>query len=326
MAQRHMPIGYKMIDGVITIKDDKAELVRKAFDYYASGISMLQIAKEFTDMGALNANGKPLWNHGSIGKILNNVKYIGDEFYPAIITGELFEKAEKRREEQCLLLNRNTNYFANALTSKYPFSGKVVCGECGAIFKRYTEHHNANKKANWKCKNYIVDNRVSCRSGVIDDKQLEATFIGIINKVIKNPNLVKPSSKLAELTQNEKVDKVSQQIVDGFSSSKINYEKMVQLIFERSSKIYQSAKLNDFEYQTKKLLSVLQNSKPVTEFGEELFVKTIKSITVYVSGQLRFELINGIQIDAGYPLRTGRRNPYAKDKENSVNNPAQSGI
>lgn len=326
MVQRHMPIGYRMIDGIITIKDDKAELVRRVFEYYVSGISMLQIAKKFIDMGVLNANGKPFWNHGSIGKILSNVKYIGDEFYPAIITEELFEKAKQRRKEQSVLLNRNTNYFANALASNYPFRGKVICGECGAIFKRYTEHHNANKKSNWKCKNYIVNNRVSCRSGVVDDKQLETAFIEIINRVIQNSDLIKASPRLLESTPNEKVNKVTQQIADGFSNPEINYKKMAQLIFERASEQYQNATVDDFEYQTNKLQTLLQNRKPVTEFDEELFANTIKSITVYTTERLRFELINGIQIDIGYTLRMVRRNSNAQNKENSVHHPTQTGI
>ena len=326
MVQRHMPIGYRMIDGIITIKDDKAELDRRVFDYYVSGISMLQVAKKFTDMGVLNANGKSFWNHGSIGKILSNVKYIGDEFYPAIITEELFEKAKQRRKEQSVLLNRNTNYFANALASNYPFSGKVICGECRAIFKRYTEHHNANKKSNWKCKNYIVNNRVSCRSGVVDDKQLETVFIEIINRVIQNSDLIKALPKLLESTSNEKVNKVTQQIAYCFSNPEINYKKMAQLIFERASEQYQNATVDDFEYQTNKLQTLLQNRKPVTEFDEELFANTIKSITVYTTERLRFELINGIQIDIGYTLRTVRRNSNAQNKENSVHHPTQTGI
>jgi len=36
-------------------------------------------------MGFLNANNKPSWNHGAIGKILENTKYLGDALYPQMI-------------------------------------------------------------------------------------------------------------------------------------------------------------------------------------------------------------------------------------------------
>ena len=312
MAQRHMPIGYKMVDGVITILEDKADLVRKVFECYVSGSSLLQIARMFTDMGVLNGNGKPSWSHGSIGNILSNVKYKGDGFYPAIIPEDLFAEAEKRRNEQSILLSRNINYFANAPASNYPFSGKVKCSECGATFKRYTQHHNPNKKAYWKCKNYIVDNRVFCRSGVVDDRQLESAFIEIINSVIQNPTLIKHPPQLTDLLQCEGVNQLTQQIIAGLDEPQIDNRKMKRLIFERAALQYQNARVNDLEYQTTKLQTALEGCLPIREFDEELFSKTIKTITVYPTGQLQFELINGIQLDGRYAMRKERRNSNAQ--------------
>ncbi|OLN32903.1 recombinase family protein [Desulfosporosinus metallidurans] len=190
MAQRHMPFGYKIINGTVTILPEKADLIRKMFNEYIAGISLLQMAKDLTQQGIPNANGKPSWNHGSIGKILSNCKYIGNDFYPAIVTEEVFNSVKACREEKNTQLNRNTNYYANGITSTYPFSGKVVCSECGSVFRRYTEHHDRNKKCNWKCKRYIVDNRVCCKSGVVDDHQLEAAFIEIINRVLEKPDVI----------------------------------------------------------------------------------------------------------------------------------------
>jgi site-specific DNA recombinase len=93
MAQRHMPFGYKIIDGAVTIEPEKADLVRKMFNDFISGISLKQMAKDLTEMKVPNANGKPSWNHGSIGKILSNCKYTGSDFYPAIIPEEVFNAA-----------------------------------------------------------------------------------------------------------------------------------------------------------------------------------------------------------------------------------------
>lgn len=91
MMQRHMPIGYRMQDGKIHEDKEKAKVVRMIFKNYLSGISTYQLAKQLTDMGFLNANNKPSWNHGSIGRILENIKYLGDSFYPSLIEKELFE-------------------------------------------------------------------------------------------------------------------------------------------------------------------------------------------------------------------------------------------
>ncbi|WP_321021863.1 recombinase family protein, partial [Enterocloster bolteae] len=82
MKQRHMPLGYRMAGGKILIVPEQAELVKEVFQAYSEGNSLYQLARRLTDHGALNANHKPVWNHGTVGKILENRKYLGDEFYP----------------------------------------------------------------------------------------------------------------------------------------------------------------------------------------------------------------------------------------------------
>lgn len=101
MMQRHMPMGYRMQDGKIYPEEEKVRVVRKIFQDYLSGTSTYVIAKELTAKGILNANNRTSWNHGSIGKILENIKYLGDSLYPQIIETEFFEQVLNRRKEQC---------------------------------------------------------------------------------------------------------------------------------------------------------------------------------------------------------------------------------
>lgn len=321
-----MPIGYKIVEGTITIIEDKAELIRKVYESYVSGTSMKGIAKMLMDSGELNANGKPFWSHGSIGNILSNVKYKGNDFYPAIISEELFAEAQRHRKEQNALLNRNTNYFANAPASNYAFSGKIFCGECGAVFKRYTEHHNKNKKSNWKCKKYIADNRVFCRSGTVDDIQLVNAFTDIINRILNNLEFIRQSPQPANLLQDHGVNQLTQQITESLKSSQIDYQKVKQLILERAALQYKNAKVNDLEYQTGNLQAALEGHSSIQEFDKELFAKTIKSITVYPTGRLKFELMNGIQLDGRYATSAERREANGKNKESSVNHSSQSSL
>ena len=42
--QWHMPIGYKMIDGKITIHDEGRKIVEQIFKDYADGVSATRIA------------------------------------------------------------------------------------------------------------------------------------------------------------------------------------------------------------------------------------------------------------------------------------------
>lgn len=100
MKQRHMPLGYRMAEGKIVIDPETAEIINRIFQEYSEGAYLYQLARKLTEQGALNANHKPVWNHGTVGKILENRKYLGDEFYPTMIEPELFTKVQERRIEK----------------------------------------------------------------------------------------------------------------------------------------------------------------------------------------------------------------------------------
>ena len=72
--QRRIPIGYCVKDGKAEIEPKASALVREIFNGYLCGLSTLKIAKILTERGVLNANQKPSWTHGGIGKILENHK------------------------------------------------------------------------------------------------------------------------------------------------------------------------------------------------------------------------------------------------------------
>ncbi len=326
MAQRHMPFGYKIIDGAVTIEPDKADLVRKMFNDFISGISLNQMAKALTEMKVPNANGKPSWNHGSIGKILSNCKYTGNDFYPTIIPGEVFNAANRLREEKNTRLGRNANYFVNGISSTYPFSGRLICGECGSIFKRYTEHHDRNKKCNWKCKRYIVNNRVCCKSGVVDDKQLEAGFIQIINRVMESPEMIGKRPAVNAVAESAELRRIKLQISSELGQNGLEPSEMAQLLFKRAVEQYRISQVDDFEYKTRKLKAALENCKPIKAFDEALFKSTIKSITVETTGQLRFELINGVTMSTSYKLRSKGGKIHGDGTKNSIGNSSKSDL
>ena len=301
--QRHMPFGYKMVNGIVTVESEKAELVRKMFDAYIAGVSLIQMAKDLSKQGISNANGKPFWNHGSIGKILSNRKYAGDDFYPAIVTEEMFNTVKTCREKKNAELNRNTNYYANGFASTYPFSGRLICGKCGSTFQRYTEHHNKNKKCNWKCKRYIVENRVCCKSGVVDDQQLENAFVKIMNRVLAKPEAIELRPAVHIAPQSAELKKLTLQITNKLDESSPKPSELTELLFKRAAEQYKLSAIDDFDYQTKKLKTIFQTLEPLTQFNEDLFKATIKRITVEPNGRLRFELVNGITLNALYKQR-----------------------
>ncbi len=297
--QRHTPMGYRMRNGKIFLEEEKAKVVRKVFADYLSGISTYAIAKELTANGILNANNKPSWNHGSVGKILENTKYLGDEMYPQMIETEVFEQVQNHREELRQRLGRGIQ--PNSMNTQNPFSGRLWCGECGEVFRTYVENcGKPSEKRKWKCKHYIYKNRVHCICGVITEEQIKEVFILAVNKVIKTPSLLEKKTKEAPKRYNPEFRKLDQKIKDMEADEQFSSKELAVLIFQRARSFYQTAQVHDYDHHTENMKQVLSDKELQTEFHEELFLQTVKRMVIYADGRIDVEFINGLTAHETY--------------------------
>ncbi len=92
----YVPYGYAITDGVVTVDERAADQVRDFFEKYISGLS-LAVAGEQAGIQK---------THSSMGLILKNVNYLGNDVYPAIIDKETFDKAEEVRSKRAKDLGR----------------------------------------------------------------------------------------------------------------------------------------------------------------------------------------------------------------------------
>ncbi len=95
--QIHIPMGYEMKDGKVYVNKPQGEVVIHIYREYINGKSLLHIAKNLKEKQIPNPNGNINWTHGSVAKILENKKYMGDDFYPQIIACETFETVQTLR-------------------------------------------------------------------------------------------------------------------------------------------------------------------------------------------------------------------------------------
>lgn len=132
-----VPVGYK-IDEYKHYQIDEltAPFVKEAFLMYASGKKVKEIVEYFGNNGVLSSQKKPL-SKTSVNAILQNRKYIGEYQYrdvvvpngiPAIISKELFALVQQRIAQN--------KYAPSASRSevKYLLTGKLICGNCGAVY------------------------------------------------------------------------------------------------------------------------------------------------------------------------------------------------
>lgn len=299
-----MPIGYKMVNGTVELHEEKAAVVRRIFADYIAGKSMIAIAKDLTARGVLNANKKPNWNHGSIGKILQNVRYHGDELYPRLIDEKAFIIAQERRAKVEKKLGRTLQ--VNAMRNQTAFSGKIRCGECGEIYKKYVEHAGKpSEKTKWKCKNYIHQNQVLCRNLFLTDEDLRGIFIEATKQLVRQKWLLEKAKPQEPpkmcLALRETEDKIKELEQDGEYSN----PELPDLIFKRAQLYYAGAKVYDHPSNTEIIKEALAEVSTLSEFDEELFNTIMKQMTIYKETKIEVEFINGIIIER--PIETQRK-------------------
>lgn len=303
MTQRHMPIGYKLVDGKIRIDEPKADVVKRIFQDYATGASLLVIAKELTSEGFLNANSQPRWYHGTVSKILDNVKYQGDNLYPRLIEKDLFEKVKNRRNEQCEKLGRNLQL--NSMSRQSVFSGILRCGECGDVYRKYVERSGRlTKRTFWKCKRYIYQNRVCCCNSFILDEQIESAFLSAANRILTRKQYLDYIPKKEPDASNPVFAKLDSEIKELEAEGRYSSKELPALLFERAKAFYETAQVDDRAYNAEKMKRAFLHKDVMTQFDGELFRMAIRQVTVHNDGKLTFEFINGLSSEVKTPERT----------------------
>ena len=92
----HTPFGYRIENGIAVVDKENARKTRKLYASYLSGLSLAGAAKEA---------GIEIY-HCSAKRIMRNRHYLGDDFYPAIIDADTFQKAEEELESRAEKLGR----------------------------------------------------------------------------------------------------------------------------------------------------------------------------------------------------------------------------
>lgn len=97
---RQIPLGYRIEHGQAKIDEAGAARVRTLFAAYIDGNTLHDAAEKAGISGF----------HSSIGRILKNKRYLGDDYYPALIDKESFDQAQEVRLQRAEKLGRNYDY------------------------------------------------------------------------------------------------------------------------------------------------------------------------------------------------------------------------
>lgn len=113
--------------------------------------------------------------------------------HAAIISRETFDivHQEFRNRKELKCGKGHGKYFG-----QYPFSGIIICGECGETYRRYQQYTKNNKYDIWICKRYENTGKIDCSAKPIREKSLEGAFVKALNDITNNK--VKDIRRFAE--------------------------------------------------------------------------------------------------------------------------------
>lgn len=340
--------GYtKDENGDLIIEEEEAAVVHRIFRDYLNGKGTYVIAKELTDEHFHTIRSAEKWNDGVIKEILLNPIYSGNLLLQKTYTTELlpFKRKHNRGQvpryfieddhepiispEQAEAVKKIMEYRrkqhgldSDKCQSRYAFSGKILCGECGSTFRRQKIYiSQPYEKIQWCCHQHIED-KTKCSQKAVREDVLQQVFILMWNKLISNyAEILLPlldvlkklrmdeqqeqkiedcNNKIMELTEQGHI--LSRLISKGYMDSAVFIERHNILTLELAAakkKRNQLLDSNGFEQEitgTELLLEIIKNDPSIIEeYREDLFIKVVENVIIQ-RNQITFRLINKLEL------------------------------
>ena len=200
-------------NGGIAIDPEQAQVIRSIYQWFLDGGSLQMIGKRLESQNVLSPRGKETWSIATIRSILSNVKYKGDvllqktykpslfsehaienngdlpKYYiagclPQILEPDIFDRAQeemaKRVSKRPMSENAKTPF--GRYSGKYALSAVVVCGKCGALYRRVTWYRKGEKQIMWRCGTRL-DGKSNCPdSPTLEENKLQSAVMEAISK------------------------------------------------------------------------------------------------------------------------------------------------
>ena len=204
-------------DGKPKIIQEQADVVRSIYDQYLSGAS-LRMIKDRLEMGQIpNVTGGSQWTITAIRSILTNEKYCGDvllqktyisdcisrkvirntgqlpmylvqNHHEGIVERKTFDAVQAemaRRSAGKSPSKKNAPTGMTSYASKYALSERLVCGECGTLYRRCTWSKQGRKRVVWRCVSRLDYGTKYCHnSPTLDEEPLQKAILAAINSVM----------------------------------------------------------------------------------------------------------------------------------------------
>ena len=216
----YIPLGYTLVEEAhgkkkrkrYQILESEAEHVKKCFELYADGFSLLYILHYLQDAGIKGRRGKSI-GRTTLRRLLQNDMYIGtlrfvtegyedlivENAIPAIIDRDIWDRVQSRHQANKPVTPRKHREL-------YPLTGKITCGYCGEHFFGISCKVYKSDGSPYHYKYYVCSKRGSahkCSPKRIRKEILEKIAITAIKQHILNDDVIKEIAQKAASISND---------------------------------------------------------------------------------------------------------------------------
>ena len=347
--------GFKKgIDGNPEIVPEQADTVRKLYDKFLAGYSLrmlLDMVIEeripyFPDMQ---------WSISNIRGILTNEKYCGDVLmqksyiadciskkyvkntgqlpmylirnnHQGIVSRDAFNAVQAelaRRNAGKSPSKKNAPTGKTSYASKYALSERLVCGECGTLYRRCTWTQKGEKRVVWRCVSRLDYGKQYCKnSPSLHENRLQEAILNAINiamspketlvnqitDAMQQEILTLPDSTLTMGEINRRIQELEEEM-----AVLLTYENALEIHGNRFAEIAEEMKrlkqerealstqlrnnVQAFNRLQKATKALDRADHHITEWSEETIRQLVHTVKVISKNQIRVYLYDGTEID-----------------------------
>ena len=205
-------------DGKPEIIPEQAEVVRQIYDWYLAGASFRRIKDKLESQNILNVEGNSEWTITVIRGILTNEKYCGDALlqktfikdciskkvirntgqlpqyliqncHEAIVDRQIYDMVQAemaRRNAGKSPSKKNAPTGRTSYASKYALSERLICGECGTLYRRCVWVKRGKRRVVWRCVSRLDYAKYCHNSPTLEEEPLQRAILAAINEAMGN--------------------------------------------------------------------------------------------------------------------------------------------
>ena len=342
-------------EGNPQVDSDKAAVIRSIFNRYLQGASLRMIRQELEAAGIPNPAGSEKWGIDQIRNILSNEKYCGDVLmqktfiqdciskkvvkntgqlpmyliqnnHPAIVSREVYQAVQAEKARRSATASPSTKTSSTGRTcyaSKFALSERLVCGECGSLYRRCTWKRNGKTRIVWRCVSRLDYGTKYChQSPTMDEEPLQRAILAAISSVMA------PKEKINGLITDAALEETGKLPNSAMTLGDINrrleeLEAEFDTLFNQSGSIDKNTirfsqianEMASLKEQREKVSTQLRNNEAaqahvhtiaavleqedhrLTEWDEEMIRQLVHTVKVISADHIRLYLNDGTEID-----------------------------